>query len=72
MYEKNKETWKYFKNKHNSQRLNKISQKNCKKNLEKLWTKYNNGNNLSIQVNDQNSCNKIKKAKEWSCNKGKC
>ena len=23
--------------------LNKISQKNCKKNLEKLWTKYNNG-----------------------------
>ena len=29
---KNKETYKYFKNKHNSQRLNKISQKNWKKN----------------------------------------
>ena len=27
MYEKNEETLKYFKNKHNSQGLNKISQK---------------------------------------------
>ena len=33
---KNKENVKYFKNKHNSQGLNKISQKNCKKKLEKL------------------------------------
>ena len=40
MYEKNKETLKYFKNKHNYQGLNKISQKkNCKKKFRKIMNK---------------------------------
>ena len=39
MYEKNKETLKYFKNKQNSQGLNKISQKNCKKKFRKIMNK---------------------------------